>query len=166
MNMHEIMSALSAFFPPSAVSWRCGAVTGSQGKALAYIDARDVMARFDGVMGIDWQVEYTPMPDGTKCCRIGLFINGEWRWRSNGAGDTSVEADKGSYSDAFKRAAVLWGVGRYLYDLPSPWVEIKPGKNGKGGFITDAALRDLADRLDRWHAQQKRKSGRHLEVAS
>jgi len=50
----------------------------------------------------------------------------EWIWKADGAGDTDVEAEKGAISDAFKRAAVKWGVGRYLYDLDSPWVALEP----------------------------------------
>ena len=60
------------------------------------------------------------------CCRIGIKIDNEWVWRSNGAGETQVEGEKGKFSDAFKRAAVLWGVGRYLYYLDNTWVKIKP----------------------------------------
>ena len=40
--------------------------------------------------------------------------------------ETQVEGEKGRYSDAFKRAAVLWGVARYLYYLPNEWVALKP----------------------------------------
>jgi hypothetical protein len=49
-----------------------------------------------------------------------------WIWKSDGAGATDVEGEKGMLSDALKRAAVRWGVGRYLYDLKSPWVAIEP----------------------------------------
>ena len=35
-----------------------------------------------------------------------------------------MEAEKGRISDAFKRAAVHWGVGRYLYNLPNVWVPL------------------------------------------
>jgi Rad52/22 family double-strand break repair protein len=56
---------------------------------------------------------------------LGLLVEGDWLWRSNGAGNTSFEGEKGAYSDAFKRAAVLWGVGRYLYSLTNPWVDIE-----------------------------------------
>lgn len=125
-------------FPPDRLSWRVGAMTQdkTKGMALAYIDARDVMGRLDEVAGADWQCEYVPMPNGTCCCRIGLKIGGEWVWRSNGAlnisdsekPDAKEMAEKGSYSDAFKRAAVLWGVGQYLYDLDSPWVALDDKK--------------------------------------
>lgn len=123
-------------FAPERISWRLGSTNGekTKGMALAYIDARDVMGRLDEVCGLLWQAEYVPMPNGTCCCRIGVKIGDEWVWRSNGAMsladsdkiDAKEMAEKGSYSDAFKRAAVLWGVGQYLYDLDSPWVEIEP----------------------------------------
>lgn len=163
MNAKQVLAALAAPFGPEKVSWRAGVVKGDRGMALAYVDARDVQLRLDEVMGIDWQCEYIPMPDGTKCCRIGLLIDGQWRWRSNGAGDTQVEAEKGSYSDAFKRAAVLWGIGRYLYDLPSPWVEVIPTKSGKGSIISDRAKLGLAKALAR---QQQPEVVRELEVVA
>ncbi len=129
----SITSMLKQPFPLSVVHWRTGATNAKKlkckpweatsGIALAYIDARDVMKRFDDVCGDYWQVEY-PF-DG--CCRIGVKIGDEWVWRSNGAGETQVEGEKGKYSDAFKRAAVLWGVGRYLYYLPNVWCNLKNG---------------------------------------
>lgn len=122
-------------FAPSKISWRLGATNGdkTKGMALGYIDARDVMDRLDEVCGLDWQCEYVSMHNGTCCCRIGIKIGSEWVWRSNGAinlsdsdkADAKEMAEKGSYSDSFKRAAVLWGIGRYLYDLDSPWVAIE-----------------------------------------
>jgi hypothetical protein len=136
----DILTRLAAPFPPDRVSWRVGPTTQdkSKGQALAYIDARDVMERLDNVLGADgWQCEYVPMPNGTTCCRIGVNFAGHWVWKANGAGATDVEGEKGAYSDAMKRSAVLWGIGRYLYDLDCPWVElddkkrIKPHEHGK-----------------------------------
>ena len=119
----SITQKLKEPFDPRVIHWRVGATTQSKDKgiALAYLNSRDVMKRFDDVCGDLWQVEY-PF-DG--CCRIGVKIGEEWIWRSNGAGETQVEGQKGKYSDAFKRAAVLWGVGRYLYYLENVWHPIK-----------------------------------------
>lgn len=119
-----ITQRLKAPFDPNLIHWRVGATTQdkSKGIALAYLNARDVMKRFDDVCGDHWQVEY-PF-DG--CCRIGIKIEDEWIWRSNGAGETQVEGEKGKFSDAFKRAAVLWGVGRYLYYLENIWCPLEP----------------------------------------
>lgn len=122
-----LQQKLECPMPASAVSWRVGRKNAEKTKAqlLAYIDARDVMGWLDRACGFEnWQTRYTMADNGLLICEIGIRINGEWLWRANGAGDTQVEAEKGKCSDAFKRAAVLWGVGRYLYDLDSPWVAV------------------------------------------
>ena len=106
----SITEQLKEPFDPRIIHWR----VGGGGTVLAYINSRDVMKRLDDVCGDNWQVEY-PFEG---CCRIGIKIDNEWVWRSNGAGETNIEGEKGQFSDAFKRAAVLWGVGRYLYYLP------------------------------------------------
>lgn len=120
----SIIAKLKEPFDPKVIHWRVGATTvdKSKGIALAYINSRDAMKRLDDVCGDLWQCEY-PFEG---CCRIGVKIGDDWVWRSNGAGETDIEGEKGRYSDAFKRAAVLWGVGRYLYYLPNEWVELTP----------------------------------------
>jgi len=141
-EIDKLAAALAAPFPAGRVSWRLGATTAdkSKGRALAYIDARDVMERLDAVCGVGgWQCRY-PHANGKTVCEIGILITRSgvqhgndfwdgWVWKADGAGDTDVEAEKGALSDAFKRAAVRWGVGRYLYDLDSPWVEIEKAGN-------------------------------------
>lgn len=127
-------------FPQESVSWRAGAMTrdGKKAMALAYIDARDVMRRLDEVFGIaGWQCRYERLGDVTVCS-IGVWFRADgepektWIWKADGAGDTDFEAEKGALSDAFKRAAVRWGIGRYLYDLPSPWVPCESYQNSAG----------------------------------
>lgn len=118
--------ALAAPFPPAAVSWRIGSTTAdkTRGMALAYIDARDVMDRLDEVCSpAGWECRYSHT-DKKTVCDIGILCNDRWVYKADGAGDSDVEAEKGALSDAFKRAAVRWGIGRYLYHIPSPWVEI------------------------------------------
>jgi Rad52/22 family double-strand break repair protein len=118
------LAALAAPFAPDRVSWRVGSTTKdkSKGMALAYIDARDVMGRLDEVCGpAGWQNRYSHA-EGTTICEIGILCADTWVWKADGAGDTDVEKEKGALSDAFKRAAVRWGIGRYLYDVDSPWV--------------------------------------------
>lgn len=127
LSTEDIIWLLKRPFPAEKIHWRVGSTTQdkSRGIALAYIDARDAMKRLDDVVGpVNWQDRYPWSESGKLCCEIGLRIDGEWVWKSNGAGDTNVEADKGAFSDAFKRAAVMWGIGRYLYALPNEWVEL------------------------------------------
>ena len=126
----ELMTALKRPFHPAKISWRIGARTKDKKKgiALAYIDARDVMQRLDEVCGLDWQNDYTTATEsGLLVCRIGIKVDNDWIWRANGAGDTQVEAEKGKASDAFKRAAVLFGIGRYLYSIDKYWIDLENG---------------------------------------
>lgn len=143
-----MLDKLSAPFPKEAISWRAQSVTqdGKKAMALAYIDARDVMNRLDDVCGLGgWQCKYSHAGQKT-ICDIGIKVTQlitvkedgvlettvKWIWRADGAGDSDVEAEKGAMSDAFKRAAVRFGIGRYLYDLDAPWVPCETyEKNGK-----------------------------------
>lgn len=121
------ISKLSNPFAPEKVHWRVGAMTKDKKKciALAYIDARDVMDRLDDVCGpANWQCKYEHASNSGYVCSIGIRIGDEWVWKANGAGETDIEAQKGAMSDSFKRAAVLWGIGRYLYDVPNTWVAL------------------------------------------
>ena len=103
-------------FPVEKVKYR----QGPGGKQLAYIDARDVADRLDEVVGqAFWQNRYTCV-NGVTVCEIGLKVDGEWTWKSDGAPETTIEAEKGALSDAFKRAGVKWGIARYLYDEAPP----------------------------------------------
>lgn len=127
MTKDEILYALKRPFEEKQISWRVGSTNAEKtsGIALAYIDARDVMHRLDAVFGLDWQCRYTHAETKT-ICEIGVKIDGEWIWRAGGAGDSDIEAEKGAISDAFKRAAVLFGVGQYLYSLPNQWFDLTP----------------------------------------
>ena len=147
---------LDSTFPRESIRWRAQAVANGKALALAYIDARDVMERLDAVCGPSgWQSEHYDCGSGRMACKIGIYINhavdvaaqgrelpeplrnyGQWIWKSDGAGATKIEGDKGAFSDAFKRSAVMWGVGRYLYDLGATWVpcDTYVGKDGKDKF--------------------------------
>ena len=101
--------------PFKNVKWRKGY---KNGKDLVYIDARDVMDRLDTVFGIDgWQTSYQYMGDRMICnLSVRFSPDSEWVTKSDGADDSSIEAAKGGISDSLKRAAVLLGIGRYLYN--------------------------------------------------
>lgn len=130
----EWFKDLAAPFPPDAISWRVGSTTQDKkkGMALAYIDARDVMDRLDEVLGPEnWSDKYEYLGDRMVCTiSIRCGEGGDWVDKADGAGNTDIEGEKGGISDAFKRAAVKWGIGRYLYRLDSPWVMLT--ENGRG----------------------------------
>lgn len=148
------LKALSLPFPTAKIEWRIGSTTSdkTRGMALAYLNSRTVMDRLDDVCGpAGWQAQY-PHAGQKTVCSIGIYCGEHWVWKSNGAGDSDIEAEKGALSDAFKRAAVLWGVGRYLYNLPSPWVEIET--RGRTSIIKEHEYTRLADILTKHTAGQ------------
>ncbi len=87
------------------------------------------MDRLDKVVGPgNWQDEYRPGPSGGVICGISIYVyepEGACGWitKWDGAENTDFEAVKGGLSDAFKRAGVKWGIGRYLYGLEGVWVK-------------------------------------------
>lgn len=139
-TISDFYAALKAPFSKNDVQWRLGAMTKDKkrGQVLAYIDARTVFDRLDDVCGFGWQCNYShaSSKDTKTICNLGLFVpvgppetnlseaEFTWVWRADGAGDTDYEGEKGAISDALKRAAVRFGVGRYLYNLPAPWVSV------------------------------------------
>lgn len=143
-------AALAAPFAPDQVHWRAQMVYERGGKfsalALAYIDARDVMDRLDAVCGpAGWSNDCIETAKGRVFGKISILVDGQWITKTDGAGDTDVEGEKGGISDALKRAAVLWGVGRYLYRLGNTWAECEvvmdngqPKKNRNNGLIFKA----------------------------
>ena len=149
--LRDLEAELAEPFLPEQISWRVGSTNQAKdkGMALAYIDARDVMERLDGVVGIaNWQAEYPDAGNNKTTCKIGLYLDGQWVWKADGAGDTDFEGDKGAFSDAFKRAAVRWGIGRYLYGMKNTWVDIEPA--GKSFKIKQGEQA----KLDKAHADQ------------
>ncbi|PCI04597.1 MAG: hypothetical protein COB78_09910 [Hyphomicrobiales bacterium] len=138
MSTVEDLKHLAADFPESDIHWRAQTLTknGDKALALAYLDARNVMDRLDDICGMDgWQDRYE-VHGAKTICYLSIKIGDEWVTKADGAGDTAVEAEKGGLSDAFKRSAVKWGIGRYLYSLDAVWVPCKTyeNRNGKKTF--------------------------------
>jgi hypothetical protein len=96
------------------------------------------MDRLDTVCGPEnWQDRYEETPRGRVICTLSINVDGHWVNKSDGAGNTDVEGDKGAVSDALKRAAVKWGIARYLYSLGNIWVPCEVKGDGKFKKFTD-----------------------------
>jgi hypothetical protein len=119
-------------FAPEDIEWRLQQSGEKNGKiwawALAYITNRAIMDRLDEVVGPEnWRNEYATGPGGGVICGVSIRIDGEWVTKWDGADNTDIEAVKGGLSGAMKRAAVQWGVGRYLYKLDEGWATVHDG---------------------------------------
>jgi len=126
---NDILTELRKPFHPSAIEWKPQATTkdGTKAMAAAYADIRAYQNRLDEVCGLNWSVTYTPWGDRIVC---HVTINGVTR-SSTGEGDSQSEkseiAGTAAEAQAFKRACAMFGLGRYLYNLPQIWVELEQG---------------------------------------
>lgn len=128
-----LLEQLKQPFNPKFIKWRVGQLTKDKTKAtaLAYLDAREVYKRLDDVCGIGgWQSKLIEIQGGFVC-ELSIKINDEWVTKSDSADYTDIESIKGGASSALKRAAAVWGIGRYLYYLPRVWVDIDDKKRLK-----------------------------------
>ena len=110
------LEALKAKIP---YQWRVQSFSKIKPKCqcVAYIDARQVMDVLDSVCGAEnWQSDFKEVK-ANLYAGIGIYLNGIWVWKWDCGTESQTEKEKGEASDSFKRAAVKWGVGRFLYDL-------------------------------------------------
>jgi len=147
MDVNTMEAWLKEPFNPQLVKWRITQKSNKtrKVKVAPYIDSRAIMARLDDVCGFMGWSDRINVSDGYVLCTITLSSadGNQIKEVEDGAGapviDFSNENDvkmsdmkkKGAISDAFKRAAVKLGVGRYLYEVPAVWV---PMKNDYGDF--------------------------------
>ncbi len=130
----EIGRLLAEPFAEDVVHWKPQTVKDNRALAVAYIDARDVMDRLDEVLGVaGWKDQYVPLGDGNVRCLLSCRLpGGEWISKEDVGGESEQkdqgDKTKAAFSDALKRAAVKWGIGRYLYSLPHSWHDYDPMK--------------------------------------
>jgi hypothetical protein len=111
----DLFAALAAPFGQDEVR-----VRPVKGKDIQYVTARTVMNRLDDVIGPDdWWDDYSPNAHGAICRLTIRLPGGEELTKVDAGGNPEMQdegdSDKGGFSDAFKRAAVKFGIGRYLY---------------------------------------------------
>lgn len=140
------LNALKEPFKESDIEWRVGQAGSTNGKpwamVLAYISARAVQDRLDQVIGAEnWKVEYRFL-DKAVVASLAIKINEEWVAKEDVSEFTEIEPIKGGVSGALKRAASLWGVGRYLYDLTENFAKVveKGTKDSKYAKTKDGTV--------------------------
>jgi hypothetical protein len=157
----DIWSSLSAPLPTEAISWRQdGRAIQRDGKFfarfVAYVDANTVRERLDSVVPGEWDLTLELLPtiaaaddgDGQYSFKARLQILGVIRE------DVGTGRDyKSAATDAFKRAAVRFGVAHELYGYEQNWVEV----DGDGKFAKP--VEDPADAYARRLARAARARG-------
>ena len=161
----DIWGQLSAPLPTGVISWRQdGRAIQRDGKFfarfVAYVDANTVRERLDAVVPGEWDLTLELLPaiaadeqDDANCSfKARLQILGVIRE------DVGTGRDyKSAATDAFKRAAVRYGIAHELYAYEQNWVRV----DGDGKFAKP--LEDPADA----YARRLARAGRaELSIAT
>jgi hypothetical protein len=126
------LAGLAASFKPADISWKPVAMSREKGVARVapYLSNRAIMDRLDAVCGPEnWRNEFSEGPNGGLLCGLSIRIDredglAEWITKWDGADNTDVQPVKGGLSASMRRAAVQWGIGRYLYRMPSVYAQV------------------------------------------
>lgn len=129
-------------FPVHEIEWRVSrAGKKSNGdlwaKILAYVTNRAIMERLDEVCGPGgWKNEFKEWQGHEAVmCGLSIKIDNEWVTKWDAAENTDFEAVKGGVSGSQKRAAVQWGIGRYLYQLEETWAQVSEHGTFAGQYV-------------------------------
>lgn len=133
VDLKKLAEALVAPFGADEVKFLPKTVSGNRALAMAYIRADAVMSRLDAVFGVGgWQDAYAVLPCGSVVCTLRVRIGDEWIAKED-VGSPSKQPDAGdklkaAFSGALKRAAVKFGIGRYLSRVVPAWADYDPQK--------------------------------------
>lgn len=123
--MNDDWHKLAEPFQVGLVQWRVEALSKDKHQALVvpYVDVAAVLERLDTVVGIEgWQDQYEVISSETKPiavkCRLSIL---EISKEDVGEG----QGFKAAFADALRRAALKFGIGRYL-NQEQCWVDHDP----------------------------------------
>ena len=147
----DVWLRLAEPFPEEEIRWRVEALSKDKRRALVvpYVDVRAVLDRLDEAVGPEgWRDAYELLTQGegfyaVKCRLTVLGVTKE----DVGEGETL----KAAFSDALKRAAVKFGVGRHLYRMEKVWVDYdeKSGRFVPPGVRQGAGKPEAHELIDR-----------------
>lgn len=160
----DIWAQLSAPLPTGVIAWRQdGRAIQRDGKYfarfVAYVDANTVRERLDGVVPGEWDLTLELLPtltsddqDESTCSfKARLQILGVIRE------DVGTGRDyKAAATDAFKRAAVRFGIAHELYAYEQNWVQV----DGEGKYA-----KPLEDPAEAYARRMNRNSRSELSVS-
>lgn len=149
----EELRKLGEPFPTYALEWRLTrAGKGEKGIwafCVPYLKTHAIEDRLDEVCGPDrWQIK-VETNDRHVLVGIGIWCATGWVWKWNGTGlledrgehFTAVDAGKGDVTNATKRAAQGWGIGRYIRRIPEQFAITFDAKSGHGRYYAKQKTR-------------------------
>lgn len=121
---------------PDEIEVRVGQIFEKGVSMLLYKNARTDMQILDETYGaMNWQKDYKEIK-GNLYCGIGVWDadKAQWVWKWDCGTESNTEKEKGEASDAQKRSAVNWQVGRELYTSPFIFLPVATVPIGNGKY--------------------------------
>ena len=126
--MDKVLGKLNMPTPKSEIKYRVGTIYDKiNGKAtvLSYVDARYVQDTLDNLVGTEnWENRFYEAK-GALFCEITINLGSVKISKSDCGTESDIAPAKGEASDAFKRAAVMFGIGRDLYSAETHFADLK-----------------------------------------
>lgn len=121
LTWETLLEKLAQPFPASSIYWRAGVVSRDKkrAQALPYAEPRVYEDRLNRVCPGLWSVSFRPWGESRIICDLSV---GELTRASTGEENEGFAPGTAAEAQAFKRACVKFGLGRYLYDIPIVWV--------------------------------------------
>ena len=121
LTWETLLEKLAQPFPASSIYWRAGVVSRDKkrAQALPYAEPRVYEDRLNSVCPGLWSVSFRPWGESRIICDLSI---GELTRSSTGEENEGFAPGTAAEAQAFKRACVKFGLGRYLYDVPIVWV--------------------------------------------
>lgn len=144
-NQLDLFEQLAAPFPANDIEWRVQQSGVKNGRVWAmvipYITNRAIQSRLDAVFGpTGWKNEYkTDQISGGVLCGISVWCSDKKEWVTKWDGvkieqnqhNKDIDPIKTAMSNSMKRAAVHWGIGRYLYNMDAMFADCFQDRSGK-----------------------------------
>jgi len=161
-NWEQVLEGLRVPFSVEVVAWKPQTISRERKRCLAvpYVDTQPYQERLDQVCP-EWQDDYAiwfsdpqealgragekRVISGKVFVKCRLTIAERTRSDVGECELTDENALTSAKAQAFKRACAAFGLGRYLYDLPKPWVDYDAERG-----ITEVELKKLEGLLRRY----------------
>lgn len=175
-DLASALPILQQPFMPEALNVKCTATwpkgDPKNGLLVPFVDARTVAARLDHVAGAEWSTRFEFPSGDPNVALCYLTVLGTTRADVGKGGGFEVE--KAAISDSLKRAAVQFGVSRYIYGLAAVTLTtsasenrpaLKPKGSGKGRTleVTPECVDWFRSTYARWLNSEKNRWGEPID---
>jgi hypothetical protein len=132
VTQQDVWEKLAAALPAGSISWRQDGKPVRRddrfyARFVAYVDANTVRERLDSVVPGEWDLTLELLPTGSSEAGDEATFSFKARLQVLGVirEDVGTGRDyKSAATDAFKRAAVRFGIAHELYAYEANWVEV------------------------------------------